>query len=93
MAPPGNAAELFRLYVQEPFTARGIGSRLLRAAEDSAAERGATVLWLTPWVHNTRALRFYAHHGYADHGPTLFHLDGETHENRVLARVLSVAAQ
>ena len=88
LAPPGRAAELFRLYVQEPFTSRGIGSRLLHEAEANAASHGATVLWLTPWVHNTRALRFYAHHGYADHGPTLFHIEGETHENRVFARMI-----
>ena len=93
MAPPGRAAELFRLYVQEPFTARGIGRQLLRAAEVSAADRGATVLWLTPWVHNTRALRFYAHCGYEDHGPTAFHMEGETHENRVFARVLHGPAE
>jgi len=88
LAPPMPQAELLRLYVQEPFTGRGLGARLLRAAEDAARDGGASVLWLTPWVHNTRALGFYARQGYADHGQTWFTFEGESHENRVLARVL-----
>ena len=88
LAPAGTQAELFRLYVQEPFTGAGLGTRLLHAAEQRAAQAGATVLWLTPWVHNTRALAFYAARGYADHGATWYRFEGEQHENRVLARRL-----
>lgn len=88
LAPPGAPAELLRLYVQEPFTGRGLGTRLLRAVEAAAAARGAQVLWLTPWVHNRRALGFYAARGYADHGPTWYRFENEAHENRLLARSL-----
>lgn len=91
LAPPGVPAELLRLYVQEPFTGRQVGTRLLAAAERVAAQAGATVLWLTPWVHNHRALAFYARRGYADHGLTWFEFEGERHENRVFARVLGPA--
>lgn len=86
LAPPGTQAELYRLYVQEPFTGLGLGTALLRSAEASAAQHGATVMWLTPWVHNHRALAFYARRGYRDHGSTPFHFEGEAHENRVFAR-------
>jgi diamine N-acetyltransferase len=82
-------AELDRLYVQEPYTGRGLGRALLQAAEACASDAGATDLWLTPWVHNQRALRFYARCGYADCGMAWFHLHGEQHENRVLSRRLS----
>jgi GNAT superfamily N-acetyltransferase len=47
-------AELRRLYVQERFTARGIGRDLLRHAEKAAAARGADAVWLTAWVGNRR---------------------------------------
>jgi diamine N-acetyltransferase len=89
LAPTGPQAELLRLYVQEPFTRRRLGSRLLAEAERLAAAAGASVLWLTPWVHNHRALAFYARHGYADHGLTQFVFEGESHDNRVLAKPLS----
>ncbi|MEO7854362.1 MAG: GNAT family N-acetyltransferase [Rubrivivax sp.] len=90
-APAGVQAELLRLYVQEPFTGRHLGTRLLARAEQLAAGAAGAeigVLWLTPWVHNHRALAFYARRGYADHGLTLFTLENESHDNRLLAKVL-----
>ena len=86
LAPRGVQAELLRLYVQEPFTGVKVGTRLLAEAERLAASEAATVLWLTPWVHNHRALAFYARRGYADFGLTSFTFEGESHENRVLAK-------
>jgi len=88
LAPAGASAELLRLYVQEPFTGRQLGTALLAAAEQLARSAGATVLWLTPWVHNHRAIAFYRRRGYADHGLTWFEFEGERHENRVFARAL-----
>jgi GNAT superfamily N-acetyltransferase len=88
LAPAGVQAELLRLYVQEPFTGAKVGTHLLNWAEHIAAENGATVLWLTPWVHNHRALAFYARRGYIDFGLTYFTFEGESHENRVLAKPL-----
>ena len=82
-------AELDRLYVQEPFTRSGVGSALLRQAERAAAGHRCTALWLTPWVHNVRALTFYARHAYQNLGITTFLMDGEAIENFVLAKVLS----
>jgi len=88
LAPPGVQMELFRLYVQEPFTGQGVGALMLQSAEAFARTQGAGVLWLTPWVHNLRARSFYARQGYTDHGSTLFSFEGEAHENRVLAKAL-----
>ena len=86
-------AELLRLYVQEPFTRQGVGRRLLAQAETLARAAGAEQLWLTPWVHNRRALAFYAACGYQDHGLTQFQFEGESHDNRVLAKALGAAAE
>jgi ribosomal protein S18 acetylase RimI-like enzyme len=88
LAPPGELAELDRLYVQEPFTHRAIGTRLLRNHEALAAELGATVLWLAPWVGNHRALRFYAKHEYEDYGIFWFQMGEHKIENRVYAKQL-----
>ena len=91
LAPAGVPAELLRLYVQEPFTGAKLGTQLLGRAEDTARQRGATVLWLTPWVHNHRALAFYARRGYTDYGLTYFTFEGESHQNRVFAKQLTAS--
>jgi GNAT superfamily N-acetyltransferase len=91
LAPAGVQAELLRLYVQEPFTGAKVGTQLLARAEDIAASAGASVLWLTPWVHNHGALAFYSRRDYEDYGLTYFTFEGESHENRVLAKPLAVA--
>jgi ribosomal protein S18 acetylase RimI-like enzyme len=92
LAPAGKPAELLRLYVQESFTGAKVGTKLLTQAELNAATGGAAVMWLTPWVHNLRALGFYARRGYADHGLTYFTFEGESHENRVVAKSLAPSA-
>ena len=92
LAPPGGQAELERLYVQEPFTNCGVGSRLLEEHEALATKQGAKVLWLSPWVGNHRALRFYAKHDYEDYGLVFFHMGQQKVENRVYAKRIAVAA-
>lgn len=92
LAPAARPAELARLYVQEPFTAHGVGSALLLSAEQAASDRGCDLLWLTPWVHNHRALAFYARRGYTDCGETVHLIEGEKHGNRVFAKVLPPAS-
>ena len=88
LAPDGEPAELDRLYVQEPFTSHGIGSKLLLKHEALAAQHGAAVLWLSPWVGNQRALHFYAKHEYEDYGLVFFHMGTHKVENRVYAKRL-----
>lgn len=88
LAPAGTQSELLRLYLQEPFTGQQIGTRLLNASEELVVNNGASVLWLTPWVHNVRALNFYARRGYQDYGLTYFTFEGESHENRLYAKHL-----
>jgi len=80
------AAKLEHLYVQEPFTGRGIGRDLLRHAEKAAAARGAEMLWLTAWVGNSRALSFYPRCGYDDLGEVLYTFEGESHPNRLFGK-------
>ena len=93
MLPGVASAELKRLYVQAPFAGRGIGRDLLRHAEKAAAARGAETVWLTAWVGNLRALRFYPRHGYEDIGETVYTFEGESYPNRLFAkRVRHVAA-
>ncbi len=87
-AVPAPGVELERLYVQEPFVRQGIGRALLQRAEAAARDLGARTLWLTAWVHNHRALRFYAASGYRDVGRDWYRFENEAHENRLLVKDL-----
>lgn len=88
LAPGAAPAELQRLYVQQRFTGRGLGATLLRHTEHAAHAVGAELMWLTAWVGNARARRFYPRHGYREMGVTSFSFQGESHENRLFAKAL-----
>jgi diamine N-acetyltransferase len=89
LAPKGKQAQLQRLYVQEPFTSANIGTKLLAHTEQLTANGGATVLWLSAWVHNLRAIAFYLKRGYTDCGVTYFTFEAESHENKVFAKLIT----
>ena len=76
--------ELSTLYVQEHFGSRGVGSSLLQQAELWAKQRADSSIWLTVNSENSRAMAFYAKHGYTSVGITYFRLGQEDHQNHVL---------
>ena len=80
------AVELRRLYVQEPFTSKGVGRALLQRSEELAASRGACVLWLKAWVGNPRALAFYARQGYNEIGADSYIYENDAYETRVFVK-------
>ncbi len=90
--PAERPAELFRLYVLRRFAGSGLGTRLLRAAEEAAMAAGAGTMWLTAWAGNERARAFYPRRGYADVGTTAYVIDGIAYENRLFARRLCESA-
>ncbi len=66
-----NAESVAQLYVRVDNIGQGIGSRLIRLAQTESSGS----LWLFTFARNTRACRFYEHHGFVAvaHGfePTL----------------------
>lgn len=55
------------LYVEPAARREGIGSALLRAAEERLVADGATVIQLEAMADNDTARQFYAAHGYTPH--------------------------
>jgi adenylate cyclase class IV/GNAT superfamily N-acetyltransferase len=94
--PPGSAqgdgTELVRLYVQRPFQGQGVGTALLRGAEQLAAGASQRTLWLTSWEGNARALDFYRRRGFEEQGTTVHTIEGRPYGNRVLVKPPSAAA-
>ena len=79
-----SVTEVAALYVQEHFARRGIGSALVRAAQNEALRRvGSSSVWLTVNARNANAMAFYRKLGFAYGGITYFELDDEKHENHV----------
>jgi GNAT superfamily N-acetyltransferase len=88
-----HAAELKRLYVQERFTGRSVGRRLLQRAEEEASAGGASAMWATVWVGNPRALQFYPRQGYTYVGPAVHRLQAEAHQNDLFCKPMTTPAR
>jgi ribosomal-protein-alanine acetyltransferase len=72
-------ARLYSIAVSSEATGRGIGSRLLSAAEDKARQRGANRLHLEVRADNSKAIGLYERAGYRPVGQKLdYYEDGMT---------------
>jgi len=82
--------ELVSLYVQENFTANGVGSELLQSAFTYCKELEHEKVWLTVNHENLRAQKFYSKHNFNEIGVTYFELENEKHKNHVLCKSINV---
>lgn len=62
--PEQPSIELRQLYVLKPWHGAGIAGRLMEWALAEARRRGAGVIYLSVFVDNHRARRFYARYGF-----------------------------
>ena len=71
----GRCCELQQLWVHEAWRRRGLGSRLLRAFEARAAQRGCTTFYLETWSFQApglyQALGYVVQHTLTGYGPGL----------------------
>ncbi len=89
VSPGGGARELWQLYVDEEAKGSGVADTLMRWAIDSARADGAAELFLSVYVDNHRAKRFYARHGFEDVGPYTFMVGEHADEDRIYRLALS----
>lgn len=85
-APDTRSIELQRFYVDRAWHGRGVAVRLMEASLRMAREREAATIWLGVWERNTRAIRFYAKHGFTDVGSQSFLLGTDLQTDRVMSR-------
>ncbi|MCM3661746.1 GNAT family N-acetyltransferase [Georgenia satyanarayanai] len=83
-------AELSKCYVHPDVHGRGLAGRLVAAATDAAAERGARELWLGTNAANRRARRFYERCGFAVVGKRTYDVGGVPNDDVVMSTPVSV---
>jgi diamine N-acetyltransferase len=82
------AHELRQLYMDERAKGSGAAQALLDWAGDEARARGAKELWLSVYVDNHRAKRFYERNGFEDRGRYLFLVGNHEDEDRLMRKPL-----
>lgn len=82
------AIELRQLYLAERAKGSGAAQALMDWAIASARARGAAELWLSVYVDNDRAKRFYVRNGFEDMGAYAFMVGDHADEDRLMRLTL-----
>lgn len=80
--------ELSKLYVLERFYGKGIGYELLNRVEEQLREKEYKELFLEVYAYNARAISFYKRQNYSIIGDTLFPMEFNTYENKLMSKIL-----
>jgi ribosomal protein S18 acetylase RimI-like enzyme len=82
--PGGPSAELRQFYVLKPWHGHGLAPVLMDWAIEEARVRGAEELYLSVFVDNYRARRFYARYGFEYVGIYAFMVGSHADEDHVM---------
>ncbi|MES2987428.1 MAG: GNAT family N-acetyltransferase [Pseudomonadota bacterium] len=80
--------ELRQLYLDERAKGTGAAQALMEWAIGQAGERGAKEVWLSVYIDNHRAKRFYERYGFEDRGPYAFMVGNHQDEDRLMRLAL-----
>lgn len=80
---PAQTWELHQLYLDRSAQGSGIADAMMTFVEQEARARGTVALYLSVWVDNERAKRFYARHGFVEVGKNPFHVGSVVDDDRV----------
>lgn len=84
IAPERPATELRQLYVLKPWQGAGIAHELMRWALRHARELGAKEIYLTVYIDNHRARRFYEGYGFVFIAPYAFMVGSQADEDHIM---------
>ena len=88
VTPAVPAVELRQLYILEPWHGLGIAQELMRWTLESARAEGATELYLSVYVDNHRARRFYDRYGFTFVAPYAFMVGNQADEDHIMRLAL-----
>jgi ribosomal protein S18 acetylase RimI-like enzyme len=79
-------SELQRIYVLNDFLNRKIGHMLQEALFEEVRRLGSKHLWLSVYVNNPKAIRFYERYDYVHLGNHFFNIEKESFEFQVMSK-------
>lgn len=86
--PRGTAVELRQFYLLEPWQGRGLADQMMQWVIDEAERRGGDDLYLSVFVDNDRARKFYERWGFVAEGRYAFMVGNHADEDIVMRRPL-----
>lgn len=86
--PQGTPIELRQLYILKPWQGSGLAAELMQWVLDEARRRGADELFLSVFVDNPRARRFYERYGFVAVGRYDFMVGTQADEDIVMRKAL-----
>ncbi|GGB38975.1 N-acetyltransferase [Sphingomonas metalli] len=86
--PNGPAAELRQFYILRPWQGSGAAQALMDWVLSTARARGAEELYLSVFVDNHRARRFYARYGFVEVGSYDFMVGTHRDEDHIMRLAL-----
>lgn len=84
----GPGLELYQLYLLKDWHGAGVANELLDWCIAEARSRGARQLYLTVYVDNHRARRFYERRGFVVEGPYAFMVGEQADEDLIMRLAL-----
>lgn len=79
---------LRQLYLDEAAKGSGLGQALLDRGIEEARSRGYEELYLTVWIDNHRARRFYERNGFVEVGRYAFMVGDQADDDRIMRLTL-----
>ncbi|TFI59882.1 GNAT family N-acetyltransferase [Sphingomonas parva] len=86
--PDAPAAELRQFYILRPWHGSGIAPMLMNWVMDESRRRGAQELYLSVYVDNLRARRFYDRYGFEFVAPYAFMVGEQADEDLIMRLTL-----
>lgn len=81
-----NNCRLERIYILIDFIPMKIGQQFLTFVEEKAKELKVDTLWLSVYIKNNRAIRFYERNEFKNVGELNFMVNGKEYENFVMSK-------
>ncbi|WP_106792400.1 GNAT family N-acetyltransferase [Aquimarina sp. Aq78] len=81
-----NSCQLERIFILNDFIPLKIGQQLLNFVEEQAKKLQLDTMWLTVYIKNNRAIRFYERNEFKNVGELNFIVNGKGYENIVFSK-------